>query len=125
MDGVGWLYQFAYRRVLFGPPAHSFVPRITRAMLNQALARGQWRDVPSYRDYAVLTLCRILYSLNTGAVVSKPRAARWALRSIPASYRAIIRQAMQHEEKKSRRRISLRQIRSLLQYVRFAMNPAV
>src|SRR5207253_2500477 len=153
MDGVGWLYQFARLsrpgsdgnpivwmnvldsgRVLFGPPARSFVPRITRVMLNQALVRevgylkeelvvkrhSQWRDRPSYRAYAVLTLCRILYSYDTGVIVSKPRAARWALRSIPASHHAIIRQALQGEEAKSRRRIPLRQIRALLQYASVA-----
>ncbi|MDQ2784997.1 MAG: DUF4111 domain-containing protein [Chloroflexota bacterium] len=31
-----------------------------------------------YQPYAVLTMCRILYTLDTGAVVSKPVAARWA-----------------------------------------------
>jgi len=30
-----------------------------------------------YQSYTVLTLCRILYTLEQGAVVSKPVAARW------------------------------------------------
>jgi hypothetical protein len=28
--------------------------------------------------YVVLTLCRLLYTLDTGSVASKPMAARWA-----------------------------------------------
>jgi len=31
-----------------------------------------------YQSYTVLTLCRILYTLQNGSVVSKPIAARWA-----------------------------------------------
>jgi len=155
VNGVGWLYHFGRLsrsgsdgnpiiwmnvldtgRVLFGPQPHTFVPRITRSMLNQALAReveylqeelidkphSKWRDVPFYRAYSVLTLCRILYSFNTSVVVSKPRAARWALHSVPASYHGIIRQALQDQEAKSRRRIPLRHIRSFLQYARAVIN---
>lgn len=158
MGGVGWLYQFGRLRrsgsdgnpiiwmnvletgtVLFGPRAHSFVPQITRSILNQALARevgylreelidrhdSKWLDVPFYRAYAVLTLCRILYSLNTGVVVSKPRAARWALRSSPASFRTIVRQSLQDTKPKSTRRIPLRQIRTFIQYASVAVNQKV
>jgi len=31
-----------------------------------------------YRAYAILTRCRMLYTLEHGAIVSKPTAARWA-----------------------------------------------
>jgi hypothetical protein len=31
--------------------------------------------------YVVVTLCRLLYTLATGSVASKPAAARWAQRS--------------------------------------------
>jgi hypothetical protein len=33
---------------------------------------------PEYQAYAVLTMCRALYTLQFGAVASKPVAARWA-----------------------------------------------
>jgi len=151
INGVGWLYQFGRLsrsgsdgnpiiwmnvldtgKVLFGPQPKTFIPRINRSMLNQALSRevgylreelidkprSKWRDVPSYRAYSVLTLCRILYSFNTGAVVSKPRAARWALRSVAAPYHAIIRQALREDETKPRHRIPLRKIRTFLQYAK-------
>ena len=33
---------------------------------------------PDYQVYAVLTMCRALYTLQCGGVVSKPIAATWA-----------------------------------------------
>lgn len=90
-----------------GPPAWNFLPPITRRMLHDALERevgylraeignpaSEWRDQPFYRAYAVLTLCRILYSHGNGGVVSKPRAVRWALRTLPTRWHSLIRGAM-------------------------------
>ncbi len=34
-----------------------------------------------YRAYAVLTMCRALYTVQNGEIVSKPVAARWAMES--------------------------------------------
>ena len=31
-----------------------------------------------YQAYAILSMCRVLYTLEFGTVVSKPAAARWA-----------------------------------------------
>ena len=58
---------------------------------------GEWRDRPKYRAYAVLTLCRILYTHAKGKVVSKPRAAIWACRKLPEGFEAPIRQALTAE----------------------------
>jgi hypothetical protein len=55
---------------------------------------SEWRDQPFYRAYVVLTLCRILYSHGRGGVVSKPRAARWALRALPTRWHSLIRGAV-------------------------------
>jgi hypothetical protein len=95
--------------VLFGPRPDSFVPPITPEILFQALERelgylreeistkpeSEWRDVPSYRAYAVLTVCRILYSFRKGPIVSKPRAARWALKHLPHEWHQIILKALE------------------------------
>lgn len=102
-----WMNVLASGRVLRGPPARTFVPPITRSMLVEALERevgylrhelarpkSTWRNVAAYRVYAVLTVCRILYSLRAGAVVSKPRAARWAVRRFPAKYHGLVRRAL-------------------------------
>jgi predicted nucleotidyltransferase len=89
-----------------GVRADSILPPITETMVRAALVReieylraevtnraSPWRDKRFYRAYAVLTVCRILYTLNMGAVVSKPRAAGWALRELPWRWHGLIRAA--------------------------------
>jgi hypothetical protein len=103
-----WMNILESGVVLLGPPADSFVPPITSATLLAALARevrylrqeivekpdSEWRDVPKYRVYAVFTLCRILHSRTHGTVVSKPKAAEWALAALPARWHAVIAEAL-------------------------------
>ena len=98
---------------LYGESPESFVPEISAGLLSEALGRevgylreelslkpeSEWRDVPSYRAYAVLTLCRILYSHAEGGVVSKPRAARWALGRLPGEWREIITRALAGDDR--------------------------
>lgn len=52
------------------------------------------RHTIGYQAYTVLTMCRILYTLHTGAVVSKPVAARWAQRTLGRRWVALIEQAL-------------------------------
>jgi predicted nucleotidyltransferase len=102
-----WLNVLASGVALLGPAPESFLPPITRVMIFDALVRevgylraeiadpaSEWRDRRFYRTYAVLTLCRIVYSHQHGGVVSKPRAARWALRTLPSRWRSLVRAAM-------------------------------
>jgi streptomycin 3"-adenylyltransferase len=103
-----WLNVLQSGVVLHGPHPETFVPEITSDILREALERelnylreeitlkpgSDWRDVPSYRAYAVLTVCRILHTSRRGTVVSKPAAARWALKNLPANWHALIRQAL-------------------------------
>ena len=116
---------------LFGPPPKDFVPEITSKALFQALERevgylreelctnpaSEWRDVPFYRAYAVLTLCRILYSAVTGRVVSKPKAAEWAAKRLPRKWNVLIEDALAADYMKLRRDSALRLIRSLIDFV--------
>ena len=102
-----WLDFFQRGLTLLGPDPRSFVPTITPEVLHEALVRevgylreeislkpdSEWRDRRSYRAYAVLTLCRILYSEATGAVTSKSRAAEWAVGQTPDEFHRLIRQA--------------------------------
>jgi hypothetical protein len=57
--------------------------------------KSEWRDVSTYRAYAVLTLCRILYSFRKGTIVSKQRAARWAIKHLPQEWEMIVVQALE------------------------------
>lgn len=47
-----------------------------------------------YQAYAALTMCRILYTLEHGEVVSKPAAARWFVEGAGASWRGLVEQAL-------------------------------
>jgi hypothetical protein len=124
-----WTNVLETGRVLFGPKPHTFVPQISRAILFDALKRevgylreelidkprSQWRDVPFYRAYAAMTLCRIMYSFERGKVVSKPRAALWAMNHLPSTWRGIIVRAVEHD---AGRRASL-PIERLRRFVEF------
>ena len=47
-----------------------------------------------YQAYAVLTMCRALYMLEHGTVVSKPIAARWAQEALSDRWAVLIEQAL-------------------------------
>jgi ADP-ribose pyrophosphatase YjhB (NUDIX family) len=47
-----------------------------------------------YRCYAVLIMCRILYTLADGAIVTKPAAARWAAATLGPRWTPLIERAL-------------------------------
>lgn len=57
------------------------------------LDNPEWLRPRHYQAFAVLTLCRALYTLYHGAVSSKPRAAAWAQEAYP-EWRSIIERAL-------------------------------
>jgi hypothetical protein len=102
-----WQNVLATGVTLTGPAPETFLPPITDRMLFAALERevgylktevtasaSHWRGHRFYRAYAVLTLCRILYTNQTGDIVSKRRAAAWALRALPPRWHSLVRMAM-------------------------------
>jgi predicted nucleotidyltransferase len=104
---IVWLNVLATGITLIGPAPRTFLPPVTEEMLFDALVRevgylraeiadpiSTWRGQRSYRAYAVLTLCRVLYSHRHGRVVSKPRAVGWALRAIPVRWHSLVRAAV-------------------------------
>ena len=50
-------------------------------------------DSRGYQSYTFLTLCRILYTLQHGAVASKPVAARWARETLDQRWVPLIERA--------------------------------
>jgi len=126
-----WMNVLESGVVLYGPRPEAFVPEIIPEILFQALVRevgylreeiiekpeSEWRDVPSYRAYAVLTLCRILYSFRKGTVVSKRRAAGWALKHLPDEWGEIIMRALGGNDAEQRSGIPLSRIK---QFIAFA-----
>jgi hypothetical protein len=59
---------------------------------------GAWLREPANLTFVVLTLCRLLYTLETGSVASKPAAARWSERMLPSRWSGLIGRAttLQH-----------------------------
>jgi hypothetical protein len=125
-----WLNVLRSGVVLYGVRPERFVPEVTREILFAALVRevgylraeiceqaeSVWRDVASYRAYAVLTLCRILYSHRHGTIVSKQRAAKWALGTLPARWHALIRQALASDAGAHVKEIPLARIAALIEF---------
>lgn len=90
---------------LLGPPPQMLIEPIAPHELQQAMVepvRGwasRMLDDPTplqtrgYQSYVVLTLCRMLYTLHTGAVATKPVAARWAVATLDARWTPLIERA--------------------------------
>ena len=59
----------------------------------------EWLHEPGSQPFVTLTLCRLLYTLNTGRVASKPGAARWAQQMLGPQWTGLIERALagQHD----------------------------
>jgi streptomycin 3"-adenylyltransferase len=123
-----WVNILHSGRVIVGPAPKTVVPPITVRVLRAALLRelgylrdelitkrsSMWRARLSYRRYAALTMCRILYTFATGQVASKRVAATWAQSRVPVQHRAIVRRA---RDTSTRGRLPLRDLRKLLLHI--------
>lgn len=97
--------------VLAGPVLSTLIEPISIQELKQAvldILLGWWApilsdpklllDSPGYRAYSVLTMCRMLYTLQHGVIVSKSLAARWAQGRLGESRAAVIEHALVWEQ---------------------------
>lgn len=57
-----------------------------------SLSAGE-HDRP-YHAYAILTMCRSLYALEHGKIISKPEAAKWAQGQLDSKWAQVIEQAL-------------------------------
>ena len=71
-----------------------------------------------------LTVCRILYSYRKGPIVSKPRAGRWAVKSLPEKWREIIQQALEFNDADRKSDISLRRIEQFIDFADAQLHPS-
>jgi hypothetical protein len=53
-----------------------------------------WLRVRQHQAFVTLTLCRLLYTLEQGAVTSKPAAARWAQGALGARWAGLIERSL-------------------------------
>jgi hypothetical protein len=66
---------------------------ILRGWATQILNNPNKISSSGYQSYVVLSLCRILYTLQFGDVVSKPFAARWAKETLGGQWVSLIDRA--------------------------------
>ncbi|MBI4928698.1 MAG: DUF4111 domain-containing protein [Anaerolineae bacterium] len=90
---------------LSGPPPHTLIDpvdpddlrretyAILRGWCDQILLQPDEMNTHWYQSFMTLTLCRMAYTLQNAAVVSKPGAARWAQAALNPAWRALIQRA--------------------------------
>ncbi len=109
-QGSDWIIQRHILRkqgvVIAGPDPKTLIDAVTMEEIRQAVevilykwwapmlddpARLQASD---YQVYAILSMCRVLHTLHTGELSSKPVAARWAVDSLDQHWAESIEQAI-------------------------------
>jgi hypothetical protein len=100
--------------VVAGPPPQTLIDPVQPDELRQAtlgILREWWSPQlndpgrlrsSEYQAYAVLTMCRALYTLQHGTVVRKPAAARWAQAAVGERWAGLIERALawRHDEQR-------------------------
>lgn len=131
-QGVDWVIQ---RRVLrqhgwpiAGPPIRNLIDPVSDDELRSAtrellagwwasrLIAPDWVQPAEYQAFTVLTMCRALHTLETGELASKDAAATWALGSLGARWRVLIRAAVAWREGMPFDRLS-----EVLDFIRFTL----
>jgi hypothetical protein len=99
---------------LAGPPIRDWIDPVSPDDLRRDVAAvaQEWlvpmRDDPlalrhrGYQAYTVLTICRMLYTLQFGTVVSKPAAARWAREALGPRWAPLIDRALADDTDETR-----------------------
>lgn len=87
---------------LTGPAPRSFMPLVSQDLMRCEAAASlptlledlaTWVDIDTIawgQRYAVVTACRILYTLNTAEVTSKPGALEWGFRTLEPRWRPLL-----------------------------------
>lgn len=130
----GWVAQCYILRergiTLAGPAPHTLIDPVSPDDLRQAMltvlhgwATHLLHDPAQlsgrgYQSYTVLSLCRILYTLQTGGVVSKPVAARWAKETLAERWTPLIERAWAG---RSEPEAPAADVRETLDFIRFAI----
>jgi predicted nucleotidyltransferase len=105
-SGIEWLLNWYFVRendvILFGPSSHQFIAPISKEEYMQVVQdhTRQWAEYVQDtktswlgQSYAILTLCRALYSFTNGEQVSKKKAAEWAAQQLP-EWASLIQKAL-------------------------------
>jgi len=108
-DSNGVVQRYTIRKhgvVVAGPAPQTLIDPVQPNDLRRAalaILREWWAPqlhdparlhTSEYQAYAILTMCRALYTLQRGIVVSKPVAARWAQEALGEPWAALIERAL-------------------------------
>jgi hypothetical protein len=107
-----WVIESAILRergiTLAGPPLTTLIDPVSpdelratvRSILTNLWLRHtvgpepEWLRPRHYQAFAILTMCRALYTLEHGTVPSKPVAAHWAQETLPPPWPALIARSL-------------------------------
>ena len=108
--GSDWVIQRSILRehgvVVAGPALTPMIDPVSRDDLRcgvRGVLHGWWTSLlhdptwlrdGEYQAYAVLTMCRALYTLQHGVIASKPFSARWALVALEGQWTSLIEWAL-------------------------------
>ena len=70
-----------------------------------------------YQVFAILTMCRTLYSLETGMIASKTEAAQWAIKNLNVDWKDLIEKALSWKSHHAFNRLEETQ-----QFVKYVLN---
>ena len=89
--------------VLFGPHPATFMPRVSRELLTQALREkflDLKRNIPTWmtlnlwnQAFIVVQLCRVIYTLKTNKYGSKKTATKWCTENLPEPFNEVALEA--------------------------------
>ncbi|MEO5953195.1 MAG: aminoglycoside adenylyltransferase domain-containing protein [Chloroflexia bacterium] len=118
--GINWIFEREvvreHGRVVMGPNPKTLIDSVDRKDLREAICKSlsgfwseplageepAWLKTRDYQAFAILTMCRALYGLKVGGLISKPKAAEWALENVEERWRPLIAKALvwrdKHEE---------------------------
>ena len=109
-QGSDWVIQRHIIReqgvVVLGPAPQTLIDPVPAKDIQWAVLaflRGWWAPMleqpkrlqsSEYQAYAVVTMCRILYTLQIGTIASKPVSARWAQETLDQRWTGLIEEAL-------------------------------
>jgi hypothetical protein len=76
----------------------------------------EWLATRDYQALAIETVCRLLYTLETGEIATKPRAVDWALAKLPEPWRSLAVWSRKHHADKSTDPTKIPEVMSFLRW---------
>ena len=133
---VRWVLR-EYGLTIAGPPPHALIEPVPaddmrreaaatmRDWAEEIFADPNQMDNRWYQPYAVLSYCRMLHTLETGRVVSKPAGARWAKSALDPQWAGLIERAWAerpYPSLKIRQKADPDDFKRTLDFIRYALD---